>query len=162
MRLYPETALSQLEFDKVRALLKEHAKTEYAKEKAENLRIHTRKEYIQLELHQSFEYKGILQQNQYFPNDFTYNISRDLKLLSIQGSMLTGEQWMPVRRLSENTNNIFRWFDAERKTAYGALAKVIDSTYYEKVIIEMIDEVLDEYGQVKDNASEDLKNIRMK
>ena len=89
MRLYPESALSQLEFDKVKALLKEHARTEWAKDKAENLRIHTRKGYIQLELRQTYEYKLILQQNQYFPNDFTYNISRDLKLLSIQGSMRT-------------------------------------------------------------------------
>ncbi len=161
MRLYPESALSQLEFDKVKALLKEHARTEWAKEKAENLRIHTRKEYIQLELRQTYEYKLILQQNQYFPNDFTYNISRDLKLLSIQGSMLTGEQWMPIRRLSENTSNIFRWFDAERRTAFPALSKVIEGTYYEKVIIELIDEILDESGNVKDNASADLQKIRM-
>lgn len=161
MRLYPESALSQLEFDKVKALLKEHAKTEYAKQKAEQLRIHTRKEYIELELHQTNEYKLILQQNQYFPNDFTYNISRDLKLLSIPGSMLTGEQWMPIRRLSENTGNIFRWFDGERRSAYPALAKVIEKTYYEKVIIELIDEILDENGTVKDNASADLQKIRM-
>ena len=42
-----------------------------------------------------------------------------------------------------------------------ALAKVIADTYYEKAIIEMIDEVLDEDGQVKDNASNDLKDIRL-
>ena len=42
-----------------------------------------------------------------------------------------------------------------------ALAKVIDDTYYEKAIIGMIDEVLDEYGQVKDNASPELKDIRI-
>jgi DNA mismatch repair protein MutS2 len=161
MRLYPETALSQLEFDKVKALLKEHARTEYAKDKAENLRIHTRKEYIQLELRQTYEYKLILEQNQYFPNDFTYNIGRDLKLLSIQGSLLTGEQWMPIRRLSENTSNIFRWFDTERRTAFPALSKVIEGSYYEKVIIELIDEILDESGNVKDNASADLQKIRM-
>lgn len=161
MRLYPESALSQLEFDKVKALLKDHAKTEYAKEKAGNLRIHTRKEYIQLELNQSNEYKLILQQGQYFPNDFTYNISRDIKLLSIQGAMLTGEQWMPIRRLSENMSNIFRWFDAERRTAFPALSRVIEGTYYEKLIIELIDEVLDESGNVKDNASADLQKIRM-
>lgn len=161
MRLYPETALSQLEFDKVKALLKEHGKTEYAKEKAENLRIHTKKEYIQLELNQTNEYKLILQQSQYFPNDFTYNISRDLKLLSIQGSILTGEQWMPIRRLSENMSNIFRWFDAERRQSFPALSKVIEGSYYEKVIIELIDEVLDENGNVKDNASTDLQKIRM-
>ncbi len=161
MRLYPESALSQLEFDKVKALLTEHAKTEYAKLKAGQLRIHTRKEYIELELHQTNEYKLILQQNQYFPNDFIYNISRDLKLLSIPGSMLAGEQWMPIRRLAENTGNIFRWFDGERRLAYPALAKVIEKTYYEKLIIELIDEILDENGTVKDNASADLQKIRM-
>lgn len=66
MRLYPESALTQLEFDKVKVLLKEHARTEYAKTKAENLRIHTRKEYIETELKQSHEYKLILQQTQYW------------------------------------------------------------------------------------------------
>lgn len=161
MRLYPETALTQLEFDKVKTLLRDHAKTEHAKLKAEQLRIHTRKEYIELELHQTHEYKLILQQGQYFPNDFTYNISRDLKLLSIPGSMLTGEQWMPVRRLAECTGNIFRWFDAERKLSFPALTKVLGESYYEKIIIELIDEVLDENGTVKDNASEDLQKIRM-
>lgn len=161
MRLYPETAISQLEFDKVKALLKEHAKTEYAKQKAENLRIHTRKEYIELELQQTNEYKLILQLGQYFPNDFSLNIIRDIKLLSIPGAMLTGEQWMPIRKLVENMGTIFRWFDAERRTAFPALSKVIAGTYYEKVIIELIDEVLDENGNVKDNASEDLQKIRM-
>jgi len=161
MRLYPETAISQLEFDKVKALLKEHAKTEYAKQKAENLRIHTRKEYIELELQQTNEYKLILQLGQYFPNDFSLNISHDIKLLSIPGAMLTGEQWMPVRKLAENMGTIFRWFDAERRTAFPALSKVIAGTYYEKVIIELIDEVLDENGNVKDNASEGLQKIRM-
>jgi len=161
MRLYPETAISQLEFDMVKALLKEHAKTEYAKEKAAQLRIHTRKDYIALELHQTNEYKLILQQGQYFPNDFTWNISRDLKLLSIPGSMLMGEQWLPIRRLSENTSTIFRWFDAERRLAFPALSKVIEGSYYEKVIIQLIDEVLDESGNVKDNSSADLQKIRM-
>lgn len=161
MRLYPESALSQLEFDKVKALLREHAKTEYAKSKAEQLRIHTKKEYIELELQQSNEYKLILQLGQYFPNDFNLNISRDIKLLSIPGAMLTGEQWMPVRKLTENMGSIFRWFDAERRTSFPALTQVIAGTYYEKTIIEMIDEILDENGNVKDNASEDLQRIRM-
>jgi DNA mismatch repair protein MutS2 len=103
--------------------------------KAAELRIHTKKEYIQLELEQSNEYKLILAQGQYFPNDFTLNISRDLKLLSIPGSMLTGEQWIPIRRLAENTKNIFRWFDQERRAAFPALAALIEGSYYEKAII---------------------------
>jgi DNA mismatch repair protein MutS2 len=161
MRLYPESAVSQLEFDKVKTLLVGHAQTVYAKEKAAQLRIHTRKEYIQLELRQSHEYKLIQAQGQYFPNDFTQNISRDIKLLSIPGSMLGGEQWLPVRRLAENTKNIFRWFTTENRLAFPALAALIEGTYYEKLIIEGIDEILDESGNVKDNASDDLQRIRM-
>ena len=161
MRLYPESAANQLEFDKVKSLLVNHCKTVYAQEKAENLRIHTKKEYIELELRQTHEYKLLQQQGMYFPTDFTLNIQKDLKLLGIPGALLVGEQWVQIRRLTENTSSIFRWFDAERRSAYSALAKVIENTYYEKVIAELIDEILDETGNVKDNASEDLAKIRM-
>jgi DNA mismatch repair protein MutS2 len=68
---------------------------------------------------------------------------------------------MLVRRLATNMGNIFRWFDAERRSAYPALAQVIHELYYEKVIVELIDDVLDEHGVVKDNASDELYKIRM-
>jgi len=161
MRLYPESAANQLEFDKVKSLLVNHCKTVYAQAKAENLRIHTKKEYIETELRQTHEYKLLQQQGMYFPTDFTLNIQKDLKLLGIPGALLVGEQWVHIRRLTENISSIFRWFDVERRSAYPALAKVIENTYYEKVIAELIDEILDETGNVKDNASEDLSKIRM-
>ncbi len=161
MRLYPESAANQLEFDKVKSLLVTHCKTVFAQQKAANLRIHTKKEYIELELNQTQEYKLLLQQSMYFPNDFTLNIQKDVKLLGIPGAMLVSEQWIHLRRLTEEANNIFRWFDGERRLAYPALARVIENTYYEKVIIELINEVIDETGNVKDNASEDLSRIRM-
>jgi len=161
MRLYPDSALVQLEFDKVKALLKAHCNTDYAKQKADTLRIHTRKDFIELELEQSNEYKNIVLQQQYFPNDFNLNLQKDLKLLGIPGAMLVGDQWMPIRRLTENTATIFRWFDNERRVAFPYLTKVIEGTYFEKQILELIDEILDENGTVKDNASADLQKIRM-
>lgn len=161
MRLYPESAAVQLEFDKVKALLNAHCATEYAKNKADHLRIHTRREYIELELRQTDEYKNITLSQQYFPNDFSQNLSKDIKLLSIPGALLGGEQWMPIRRLTENTGSIFRWFDNERRLAFPGLSKVIEGTYFEKQIIDNIDEILDEQGTVRDNASEDLQKIRM-
>ena len=161
MKIFPESALVQLEYEKVKTLLALHCRTEYAKSKTENLRIHTQKEFITTELQQANEYKQLLQSNQHFPNDFIHNLSKELKLIGIPGAVLSGEQFLLVRRLAENTNNIFRWFDNERRTVYPAMTKVIKDGYYEKIIIELIDEMLDEAGQVKDNASEDLGNIRM-
>jgi len=161
MRLYPETALTQLEFDKVKLLLVELCKTDYAKQKAETLRIHTRKDFIDRDLGQSYEFQLILQQAQYFPNDFVLNINKDIKLLSIPGALLVGEQWMQIRKLTESIGSIFRWFDNERRSAFPGLTLVLRDSYYEKKIVEAIDEILDESGVVKDNASADLQKIRM-
>ncbi len=161
MKFFPESTLVQLEYEKVKTLLALHCRTEYAKHKAEQLRLHTKKEFILTELQQSNEFKLLQQSGQNFPNDFTHNLSKELKLVAIPGAVLSGEQFLLIRRLAENTNNIFRWFDAERRTAYPASTKIINDSYYEKAIIGIIDETLDETGQVKDSASEELASIRM-
>ena len=113
MKFFPESALQQLEFDKVKELLALHARTEYAKHKADELRIHTKKEFIELELKQTHEFKSILDVGGHFPNDFTTNISKEIKLLGIPGASLTGEIFMLIRRLANNVESIFRWFTAE-------------------------------------------------
>jgi DNA mismatch repair protein MutS2 len=161
MKLFPESAYFQLEFDKVKALLAAYCQTDHARSRTEQLRIHTRKEFIDTELRQSHEYRQLIQNSIYFPNDYILNLAKELKLLSIPGALLSGEQFLHIRKLAESIEKIFRWFDQETRSAYGTLAKVIDDTYYEKAIIRMIDDVLDESGQVKDNASNELKEIRL-
>src|SRR5678816_3516425 len=161
MKLFPESAYIQLEFDKVKTLLAEHCRSEYAIEKANQLRIHTRIEIIETELRQNYEYKQLLQNSIYFPNYPIFNLSKELKLLSIPGAILAGDELIEIRKLAELMKNIFRWFDAERRNVYNSLAEIIDGTYYEKAIIEMIDDIIDESGQVKDNASDELQTIRM-
>src|SRR3954468_24744780 len=107
MKLFPESAIVQLEFDKIKALLTEHCKSEFAKNKAADLRIHTKKEFIETELKQSHEFKLISLNNQYFPNDYVLNLSKDLKLLSIPGAVLVGDQFVQVRKLAVNVQSIF-------------------------------------------------------
>jgi DNA mismatch repair protein MutS2 len=162
MKFFPESTIHQIEFDKVKELLATHCKTEFAKHRAQTLRIHTKKEFIALALQQANEYKILTQSGLYFPNDFPVNISKELKLLSIPGASLSGEQFMLIRRLAENTNNIYRWFTTEIRETYPGLTDVIHDSYYEKNIRTLIDEILDEAGMVKDSASEELADIRMK
>jgi DNA mismatch repair protein MutS2 len=161
MKLYPESASVQLEFDKIKDLLHEKCRSEYAKTKASELRIHTRKEFIDRELKQSHEFRQLLQSAAYFPNDYVLNLSRELRLLSIEGAVLSGEELVALRKLASSIEKIFRWFDAERRVGFSSLAEVISGTYYEKAILNLIDDVIDDTGQVKDNASDDLSAIRM-
>ena len=160
MKLYPESAAHQLELSKIKDKLVFYCNTSYAKEKVLQLRIHTKKEIITLQLQQAFEYKLILNQQQLLPNNFSLNLDRCLKLLSIEGSVLQAEDFIHIHRLAENTEKIFRWFDGERRIAYPALYKVLENSVYEKAIIQMIDEIFDDAGNVKDNASDALQKIR--
>ncbi len=160
MKLYPESAEEQLEFTKIKRQLSFYCNTEYAKEKALHLRIHTKKEIIALQLQQAFEYKLILDQRQLLPNDFSLNLSQTLKLLSIEGSVLQPADFINIRKLAGSTEKLYRWFDAERRLAYPGLYKVLEHSYYEKAVMQSIDDILDEVGNVKDNASEALQKIR--
>ncbi len=160
MKFFPDNADVQLEFSKIKDLLVNYCQSVYAKNKAENLRIHTRLAFAESELKQSHEYHQLLLNTIYFPNDYVLNLGRELKLLAVPGAVLNEEELVQLRKLTASIEKIFRWFDNERREAYPALLQVIGDTYYEKVIAEMINDVLDEYGEVKDNASEDLKNIR--
>jgi DNA mismatch repair protein MutS2 len=161
IRYYPESALEQLEFNKIRDLLTEKCKSVYAREKASSLRIHTRKDFIAVELQRTAEFKSLLDLGQYFPIEDTLNLSREIKLLGLPGAVLSGEQFLWIRKLADALRQVFHWFDRERRLAYAGLASVIKETYYEKAIIDCIDEILEENGQVKDKASPELAEIRM-
>lgn len=161
MRLYPESAHVQLEFDKVRSLLVELTRTSYGKHKAEGLRIHTKKQFIDLELRQSYQYLQLLASGQTFQHDQIFNLSKELKLLSIPGAVLSGEVFIQFRNLAENIKNIFRWFDDERVHNYNCLYEVIKITHFEKRITEEINRVIGDDARVLDNASDDLARIRM-
>src|SRR5450432_1482282 len=162
MKLFPTSAIQQLEFDKIQILLAGHCRTEYARHKSQTLRIHTRKEFIEPELRQTYEYKLLFLNHLHFPDDAVFNISKELRLLSIDGSVLNGNQFLSIKKLAASIQQIFRWFDNDRRIAFPSLALVITETYFEKTIAEMVDEILDDNGNVKDNASEELSGIRMR
>ncbi|HSN08910.1 MAG TPA: hypothetical protein VLS85_07720, partial [Hanamia sp.] len=161
MKLFPESASQQLEFDKIKDLLNGHCRSEFARIKAQELRLHTQKRFIEPELLQTHEYKLLFQNHLYFPDDAVLNLSKELKLLSIESSVLSGEQFLQIKKLANAIQQIFRWFTPDRKIAYPSLSLVIEETYFEKTIPLLIDEILDEYGIVKDSASVKLADIRM-
>ncbi|WP_074239293.1 endonuclease MutS2 [Chitinophaga niabensis] len=160
MKYFPESAPVQLEFDKVKVLLQEHCKTELGKQMAEELRLHTHIDYVKTALQQAHEYKQLVLIQQHFPNDHVLNLKQELRLLEIQGAVLAGEQFMQLRKLAESMNSIVRFFDTDRRVTYWGLYSLIKETHYEKKIVSQIDEVLDETGQVRDNATPELAKIR--
>jgi DNA mismatch repair protein MutS2 len=162
MRLFPASAHQQLEFDRVVERLVSHCRGEWAKACAREIRIHNQIDHIRLALGQTQEFKWLLDQGLAFPTEEPLSILRELQLLGLSGAVLTGEQWMQIRRLLTDTESVYRWFNPERKIAYPSLVTVLSGTEYEKKIIARIDDVLEPNGQVRDQASKYLQEIRTK
>jgi DNA mismatch repair protein MutS2 len=160
MRIYPDTALEQLEFDQIKSLLLGHCSTDESREHSRSLQISTSKETLRIALQQTDEYLHLLKQNQSVPGDFGTNLSKELRLLEIPGAVCSETQLMEFRKLLEATAALFKWFTAERKQAFRALSYLLGDLKHEENIIRLITDVLDDSGYVKDNASAALRNIR--
>ncbi|GDX44048.1 endonuclease MutS2 [Bacteroidota bacterium] len=161
MRFYPESAPIQLEFDKIKALLVEQTQTLIGKDKAESLRIHTRKEFIETELRQTYQYAQLLAMGQTFQHGTVFNLQKEVKLLSIPGAVLTGEVFLQFKSLADNIESIFRWFDDERIDRYSSLYAILSATRIEKSISTSIQKIIGDDARVMDTASDELSRIRM-
>ncbi len=159
MLLYPSNAEEALEFNKVKQLLVGKCRTDIAREKAASIRIHTNKDHMQRELEQTHEFKMVLQSGDQFPNDFTRNITREIKLLGIAGSVLSADQLLDMMKLSLNMRDILVWFK-KQNDLFPHLQGICNKIVYEKAIVELISSVIDDTGTIKDTASKDLMAIR--
>lgn len=157
--LYPAQALEALEFNKICTLLKEKCRSDSAKKSVEQIRFHTKLEYIEKELNEVKEFKATLNQGERFPNDFTNNVEAELKLLSIPRASLTGEQLIQLQKLALNIKDILIWF-RKQEPFYNHLRAIVADTIYEKEIASLITAVIDDTGTVRDNASRELMQIR--
>jgi len=159
MQLYPVHTAEALEFNKIADLLKQKCRTDAARERVENIRFHTTLVHMERELLQTSEYKTVLNGGEHFPNDFTRNLQKELKLLVITGGVLSGEQLQAFQQLSLNIKDILLWFK-KHNDLFPTLRSVSDRVTYEKQISDIITTVIDESGMVRDTASRELMSIR--
>lgn len=160
LQLYPANAGDSLEFSKVKQLLLEKCRTDAAKERVRELKINSRLDFIEKALLQTSEYRSIMSGSDYFPNDFTKNVQKELQLLAISGASLSGEQLLSLSNLATSIKSILNWF-VSHNMLFPQLQALADKVHYYKEIAEIVNAVVDEQGNVRDNASKELMNIRM-
>lgn len=159
LQFYPEQALERLEFEKVRALLLARCRTVFAQKAANNIKFHTKKEYLEEALEQVNEYKQTLGGSDVFPNDFTKDITSALKLLRIEGAVLKGDDFVDLSRLTLTVRDILLWLKRQNGL-YLRLEAIAIPVIYQKEILKTINETVDEAGVVRDSASQELMQIR--
>jgi DNA mismatch repair protein MutS2 len=154
-----DKTLQDLEFNTVLQTISERCNTEIGKQKAIQIIPFKDKEVLMNSLLQTSEYLSSFSNNNAIPNHGFDNLTNDLKFLSIEDSYLEVSSFRKIATLSE-TVNILLLFFKKFHDYYPKLNEKAAQVEYTKFIIQKIDEVVDKYGEIKDNASPDLINIR--
>ena len=154
----PKT-LQDLQFPTVLESLSLLCNTELGKQKS--LQIVPFKEKVDLvsALLQTSEYLSSFQNNNAIPNHGFDAISHEIRFLGIEDSFLELSSFRKIASISETSNTLLLFlkkFD-EYYPNLNAKGSTLEIT---KVIVNLIDDVVDKYGEIKDNASPDLLEIR--
>ncbi|WP_396172919.1 DNA mismatch repair protein MutS [Flavobacterium sp.] len=151
--------LQDLEFNTVLQTVSDACNTEIGKQKALEIVPFNDKENLMNALQQTSEYLSSFTNNNAIPNHGFDNLTNDIKFLAIEDSFLEVGSFRKIATLSE-TVNVLLVFLKKFHDYYPKLNERATQVEYTKYIIQKIDEIVDKYGEIKDNASPDLINIR--
>ena len=154
-----EKTLQDLQFPTVLETLSDICNTDIGKEKALKITPFKEKETLMEALLQTSEYVSSFQNNNAIPNHGFDAITHEIKFLGIEDSFLEVGSFRKIATLSSTCNFLLN-FLKKFEDYYPNLNARATRVEYTKNIITLIDEVVDKYGEIKDNASPDLLNIR--
>ena len=154
-----QKTLQDLEFNTILQTISDRCNTEIGMQKALEIVPFQDKELLLQALVQTSEYVSSFTNNNAIPNHGFENITNDIKFLGIEDSFLEVSTFRKMATLSETVNVLLLFFK-KFNDYYPKLQEKAIQVEYTKIIIQKIDEVVDKYGVIKDNASPDLINIR--
>ncbi|MGG5577728.1 endonuclease MutS2 [Myroides sp. C15-4] len=151
--------LQDLEFNTVLSFVSSLCVTESGKDKAMEIVPFKTKEQTLHALKQTSEYLASFTNNNVIPNHYFDAIDYELKFLGIEDSFLEISSFKKIYNLTETTSNLIAYFK-KFSDYYPHLSEDNAALTLEKSILKEIENVLDKYGEIKDNASVDLLSIR--
>lgn len=154
-----EKTLQDLEFNTVLETIAGRCNTDIGEEKAMEITPFKNKEELLINLKQTSEYLSSFSNNNTIPNHGFDNINYELKFLAIEDSFLEVGSFKKIANLSATAITLIQ-FLKKFEDYYPNLYQKASQIDIVKLIIQRIDEVVDKFGIIKDNASPDLVDIR--
>ncbi len=154
-----EKTLQDLQFTTILETISAICNTDIGKEKALLITPFKDKESLMEALFQTSEYVSSFQNNNAIPNHGFDPVAHEIKFLAIENSFLEAGSFRKIASLSETVNILLQFF-RKFEDYYPQLNSKASGIELTKEIIRKIDEIVDKYGEIKDNASPDLLHIR--
>ncbi len=157
---YPETIESKLGFDKIRDLLKEACVSPLGQDFVDKIRFSDNPQLIDKLLRQTFEFKQIVQYETDFPSSNFIDVRQHLARARVEGLALTTEEFFDLKLALRTIRDCLGFLAKRDAAAYPHLTELAGPVAVDKALIDAVERVIDDRGQVRDTASPELATIR--
>ena len=151
--------LQDLEFSTVLQQVSEHCITALGNNKTLEIQPYKNKDELLTALNLTNEYLSSFYNDNRIPNHGFDPITKELKLLRIENTFLDVHSLKKLVSISLTVNNIVIYLK-KLEEYYPSLNDYASHIEVTKIIIEKIDSVVDRFGDIKDNASVLLSQLR--
>ena len=150
----------KLEFGKIRESIALRCSTNYAKERVYSEKISKNPNTIENRLSLTDEMRLICMFESSFPSKGFIDSIDFLKPLEREASVISKENLNKLSMLLESIKGIINFFKNTKEENYPYLKEMTSQMIFFPEIQRRIDLILDKYGEIKDNASDELFKIR--
>ena len=168
--IYPQNFEQKIGFDQIRQLLKIKCLSTLGEERVDQMDFSDDYNEINRRLEQVTEFVRITQEEDDFPNQYFFDVRPSLKRIRVEGMYMDEQELFDLRRSLETICDIVRFLQQtddeedtdndETHSPYPALHELAGDIMVFPQLITRINNILDKFGKVKDNASSELLRIR--
>lgn len=161
--IYPSNFESKIGFTTVRKEINARCISTMGQACCEQMRFSTHYEEVILWLNQTNEFLAILQSKREFPLNYFFDLRGTLKAIAVPGSHLSEQNLFDLQRSLSTVSEIMHFFqlsDNDSQQPYPNLARLASTMKSFPELVDEISRVLDKNGNIKDNASPLLQELR--
>lgn len=158
---YPANFEEKIGFDQIRQLLSSHCISEMGRNEVESIHYSAELSEIEHNLLKTNEFKNVLLFDDPFPAQDYNNLLPVLARISIDGTYIELDELADLRNLIRAVVNAVVYFRARHDDGkYPNLWAICENIQLEKELLGAINRILDPKGNLRDDASEELKRIK--
>lgn len=159
MKHFDAQSATDLEFDLIRLMLHDLCNSQAGRDQMVELKPILRFKELREELERVKEFHTIQVEGYSFPRVGFEEFHTELELLDVPDSMLSQEGFVRIYDASKTVNEVLQFFAAQ-EARFDRMKALLDGVYLTNDITQAIDRVFDRHGQIRDDASPALQQIR--
>lgn len=158
--IYPENFEEKIGFDQIRLLTIKKCVSSLGIEYVENTHFTNSLNALNELLGETEEFRQILLFDNPFPSQDYYDLKEEIHRIRVDGSYLETEELGMLKSVLITIKECLNYIIHRGEEKYPLLFAKATSLIFDEELIQKIDRIIDDKSTIKDNASENLREIR--